>query len=60
MAFPKIRLGLDVARAIFEDVDFQEVTIGGKTAGYKATFKGYEYEDKAIVHLCRKIWKGQV
>lgn len=58
MAFPQLRIGLLVARHIFEGVEFSEVEIGGKTVAYRAAFKGHEYEDAAIVHLCRKSWAG--
>ena len=58
MAFSQLRIGLEVAKFIFDDVEFTEMTIGGKIAGYKAKFKDYEYEDKAIVHLCKKVWRG--
>ena len=58
MAFPQLRIASKVAEFIFEDVAFETVMVGESIGYYKATFKGYEYEDKAIVHLCKKGWNG--
>lgn len=58
MAFPQLRIGLLVARHIFEGVEFSEIEVGGKTVAYSAVFKGHKYEDAAIVHLCKKLWNG--
>lgn len=58
MPFPQLRIGLLVAQHIFENVEFETVMAGDSIGYYKATFKGHVYEDKAIVHLCKKLWNG--
>lgn len=57
MAFPQLRIGLKVAEHIMPGVEFEPVTIGPKTVGYVARFKGRELQDHALVHLCRKVWQ---
>ena len=57
MAFPKGKISVDAAKAIFTDVEFTFITIGGSVAGYRAKFNGKEFEDKSITVLCKKLWQ---
>ena len=59
MAFPKDTIRLGTAKAIFADVDFEEVLIGGKVAGYKAAIDGFVYEHTSLTALCTALWNCQ-
>lgn len=56
MAFSPNRIGLAAARHIFQGVEFTEVEMGGKVVGYTAIVLGVQLEDRALVHLCSKVW----
>ena len=59
MAFPKDTIRLGTAKAIFTGVDFEEVSIGDKVVGYKATIDGLVYEHTSLTALCTAPWDCQ-
>ena len=59
MAFPKDTMRLGAAKATFTGVDFEEVSIGDKVVGYKATLDGLVYEHTSLTALCKNLWSTQ-
>ena len=59
MAFPKDTMRLGAAKATFTGVDFEEVSIGDKVVGYKATIDGFVYEHTSLTALCTALWDCQ-
>jgi len=59
MAFPQDTIRLGTAKAIFTGVDFEEVLIGYKVVGYKATIDGFVYEHTSLTALCTALWNCQ-
>jgi len=59
MAFPKDTIRLGTAKAILTGVDFEEVSIGDKVVGYKATIDGLVYEHTSLTALCAALWSCQ-
>ena len=59
MAFPKDTIRLCTAKTIFADAVIEEVLIGGKVAGYKATICGKTYEDTGLTALCETLWESR-
>jgi len=58
MAFPQDTIRLGAAKATFTGVDFEEVSIGDKVVGYKATIDGKTYEDTGLTALCKTLWES--
>ena len=56
MAWTSATIKLAPAQAIFDNCNITEITIAGKTAGYKATYRGTIIEDTSLTNLCRKLW----
>ena len=59
MAFPKDTMRLGTAKSTFTGVDFEEVLIGYKVVGYKATIDGFVYEHTSLTALCTALWDCQ-
>lgn len=58
MTFPKIRIALESARAIFEGVEIIPIELAGKVVGYRAEYKENKYEAASLRQLCTDLWKG--
>lgn len=59
MAFPRDTIRLGAAKATFTGVVFEEVLIGDKVVGYKATLDGFVYETTSLTALCIALWDCQ-
>ena len=59
MAFPKDTMRLGTAKSTFTGVDFEEVLIGYKVVGYKATIDGFVYENTSLTALCKNLWSAR-
>lgn len=57
MAFPTGTIRLEAARVIFTGVEFEEITIGGKTVGYRAKYDGKTYENASLTALSKQLWE---
>jgi hypothetical protein len=44
------------AQAIFHGVQFKELLIGDKVAGYSAEFNGVVIEHQSLTDLCAMLW----
>ena len=59
MAFATDTIRLGAAQAIFVGADIQEIRIGDRVAGYRATVNGQAIEDTGLTALCATLWKSQ-
>ena len=51
------KITLDGAKAIFTDVDFQELRMNETVVGYRAKFGDQILEDALLRELCRRLWE---
>ena len=59
MAFATDTIRLGAAQAIFVGADIQEIRIGDRVAGYRATVDGQTIENTGLTALCATLWKSQ-
>ena len=59
MAFATNTINLRAAQTIFAGADIQEIRIGDRVAGYRATANGQTIEDTGLTVLCATLWKSQ-
>lgn len=45
------------ANMIFKGVTFQKATMGGKTVGWYANYRGTKYEHASLTALCGILWE---
>jgi hypothetical protein len=57
MAFPTGTIKLEAAKAIFTGIEFEVITIGTKTVGYRARYDGKTYENASLTALCKQLWE---
>jgi hypothetical protein len=56
MAWSKATIPLAAAQAIFDGCEFEEITIGGKVAGYRAKYGDRSWESLSLTDLCATLW----
>jgi len=59
MTFAKDTIKVGAAQAIFVGADIQEIRIGDRVAGYRATVDGQTIENTGLTALCATLWKSQ-
>ena len=59
MAFATDTIRLGAAQAIFVGADIQEIRIGDRVAGYRATVDEQTIENTGLTALCATLWKSQ-
>ncbi len=57
MAFPTGTIKLEAAKAIFTGVEFELITIGDKTVGYRAKHGEETSENASLTALCKHLWE---
>lgn len=55
MAYAKNTIKLGAAQVIFSNYNIEELSIGGKVAGYSAVVHGQKIEETGLTRLCKKI-----
>ena len=59
MTFATDTINLRAAHRIFLGADIQEIRIGDRVAGYRATVDGQTTENTSLTALCAVLWKSQ-
>ena len=52
------KITLEGAKAIFTEVNFQELRMNETVVGYRAVFGDLILEDALLRELCRRLWEA--